>query len=72
MITVLFINNSGGGFADYVTIEPNVSVGEFFISHMGGNPADFMIRVNRQPVARDYVLKEGDRITITPTKIDGA
>ena len=25
-----------------------------------------------QPVARDYVLQEGDRITITPTKIEGA
>jgi len=35
-------------------------------------PDDFLIRVNRQPVARDYVLQEGDRVTVTPTKIEGA
>jgi len=33
---------------------------------------DFLIRVNRQPVARDRVLQEGGRVTITPTKIEGA
>jgi sulfur carrier protein ThiS len=38
----------------------------------GSKPDDFLIRVNRQPVPREYVLKEGDRVTITPTKIDGA
>ena len=34
--------------------------------------ADFLIRLNRQPVPRDYVLQENDRITCTPTKIEGA
>jgi sulfur carrier protein ThiS len=34
--------------------------------------ADYLIRVNRQPVPRDYVLQEGDRVTITPTKVEGA
>jgi molybdopterin converting factor small subunit len=38
----------------------------------GRTAADYMIRVNRQPVARDYVLQEGDRVSITPTKIEGA
>ena len=33
---------------------------------------DYLIRVNRQPVARDTVLQEGDRVTMTPTKIEGA
>jgi hypothetical protein len=32
----------------------------------------YLIRVNRQPVVRDYVLQENDRITMTPTKIEGA
>jgi hypothetical protein len=27
---------------------------------------------NRQPVARDQLLIEGDRVSITPTKIEGA
>ena len=70
---ILFIDNEGGGFADYVEVEPNTSVENFFTGRMSGRkPEDFLIRVNRQPVARDHVLQEGDRITITPLKIEGA
>ena len=70
---VLYINNSGGGFADYVEIAPNTSVNAFFEKRMSdGSAEDYLIRVNRQPVPRDYVLQEGDRISITPTKIEGA
>ena len=38
----------------------------------GAAPEDYLIRVNRQPVPEDYVLQEGDRVTATPTKIEGA
>jgi len=38
----------------------------------GRQAGDFLIRVNRQPVSADSLLQEGDRISITPTKIDGA
>ena len=70
---ILYINNDGGGFADYVHVNDNVTVEQFFKDKMpDGNSEDFLIRVNRQPVARDYVLQENDRITVTPTKIDGA
>jgi hypothetical protein len=37
-----------------------------------GRPQDYLIRVNRQPVAADQVLQEGDRVSLTPTKIEGA
>jgi sulfur carrier protein ThiS len=37
-----------------------------------GKPDDFLIRVNRQPCSRDQVLREGDRVSITPVKIEGA
>jgi sulfur carrier protein ThiS len=70
---LLYINNQGGGFADYVQIEEGKTVEQFFKDKMlGEESTDYLIRVNRQPVPRDYVLQEGDRITITPTKIDGA
>ena len=70
---IMFINNFGGGFADYVNVEPGTSVERFFGQHMGeARPEDYLIRVNRMPVARDHVLQEGDRITITPTKVEGA
>ncbi len=70
---ILYINNDGGGFADYVEVAAGTTVEKFFAQHMSGSEASgYLIRVNRQPVPRDYVLQEGDRITITPTKIEGA
>lgn len=70
---VLFINNEGGGFADYVEVLEGTSVERFFGQQLPERKAeDFLIRVNRQPVSRDQVLQEGDRITMTPVKIEGA
>ena len=70
---ILFINNSGAGFADYVEVAPGTSVKQFFDKQMHAEAAsDYLIRVNRQPVAADQVLQEGDRISITATKIAGA
>ena len=70
---VLYINHEGGGFADYVDVSPSITVEQFFTDKMPGRkPDDFLIRVNRQPAPRDYVLQENDRVTITPTKVEGA
>ena len=70
---VMFVNNDGGGFADYVEVSEGITVKEFFNQKLPDrSPEDFLIRVNRQPVAKDCRLKEGDRITMTPTKIEGA
>ena len=70
---ILYINNSGGGYADYINVSEGKTVEQFFKEQMPGRKAeDFLIRVNRQPVPRDYVLQDNDRVTITPTKIEGA
>jgi sulfur carrier protein ThiS len=70
---VLFINNDGAGFADYLDIAEGTTVDTFFQRQLpDGRPGDYFIRVNRQPVPQDYVLKEGDRVTMTPLKIEGA
>ncbi len=70
---ILFVNNDGGGFADYVETAEGTTVEEFFNDQLPDRKSeDYLIRVNRQPVARDYVLQDGDRITMTPTKIEGA
>ena len=69
---VLLINNDGGGFTDYVEISPDTSVQEFFQQRVPGRQSsDYLIRVNRLPVAADQVLQEGDRVNITPIKIEG-
>jgi len=70
---ILYINNTGGGFADYLDVNEGKTVEQFFKDKMPAEVStDYLIRVNRQPVPRDYVLQEGDRVTVTPTKIDGA
>jgi sulfur carrier protein ThiS len=70
---LLYINNDGSGFADYVTALEGTTVEQFFKEKMPGQkPTDYLIRVNRQPVASDYVLQDNDRVTITPTKVEGA
>ena len=70
---ILFINNFGGGFADHVEVEPSITIAQLFEQRMPGRkPDDYLIRVNRQSVAQDQVLQAGDRVSITPTKIEGA
>ena len=51
---ILFINNDGGGFADYVEVTPGTTVEKFVSQKVSGrDAADYLIRVNRQPVARE-------------------
>ena len=70
---VLFINNSGSGFADHVDAPAGITIEKFLTEHLPGyKPGDLMIRVNRMPVARDQVLQDGDRISASPVKLEGA
>jgi hypothetical protein len=70
---ILWINNDGAGFADHLEIPDGTTVEKFFATQLPGrNPEDYLIRVNRQPVPRDYVIQPGDRVSATPTKIEGA
>jgi hypothetical protein len=72
-LRILYLNNDGAGFADHVEIAEGTTVEAFFAARVPhGTPEDYLIRVNRQPAARDQVLQEGDRISLTPTKIEGA
>ena len=62
---ILFVNNDGGGFADYVDIPHGTTVQELFDRQMRqSKPENYLIRVNRQSASRDQVLVEGDRETI--------
>lgn len=70
---VLVINNDGAGFADYVIIDAGTTVRQLFQRQVAKSvPENYLIRVNRQPVPPDQVLQEGDRISFTPVKIEGA
>ena len=70
---ILVINNDGGGFADYVDVAEETTVQQLFERQVASpKPANYLIRVNRQPVPSDQVLHDGDRISFTPVKIEGA
>jgi hypothetical protein len=70
---ILFVNNDGGGFADYIEVPHGTTVQELFHQKIQHAKAEnYLIRVNRQPASRDQVLVEGDRVSMTPTKIEGA
>ena len=70
---ILLINNDGGGFNDRIQLEEGTTVESVVANHSNGRRAnDFMVRVNREVVPMGYVLKDGDRLTMTPTKIEGA
>jgi hypothetical protein len=70
---ILYINNDGGGFADYIEVAEKTTVGQLFHDRIPqGKAENYLIRVDRQPAAASDVLREGQRISITPTKIEGA
>ena len=70
---LMYINNDVAGFADYIEVAEATTVQALFAERVPhSNPHDFLIRVNRQPAAADQVLREGDRVSFTPVKIEGA
>jgi hypothetical protein len=70
---ILYINNNGGGFADYIEIAEGTTVKELFNERIPeGKPQNYLIRVDRQPAASGDVLREGQRVSFTPTRIEGA
>ena len=70
---VYFINATGAGFAERIDVPEGITVGQIFEQKLPGHrPEDFLVRVNRQPVAADEPLTPGCRVSITPTKIEGA
>jgi sulfur carrier protein ThiS len=69
----MYINNDGAGFADHIEAAEGTTVQALFAERVPhGRPQDYLIRVNRQPAAADQVLQEGDRVSFTPVKIEGA
>ena len=69
---ILYINNNGGGFADHIEVPEGSTVQQLFEQRISGKPENYLIRVNRLPAASSQVLLEGDRVSVTPVKIEGA
>lgn len=72
IMRITLINNDGAGFAGRVELTPGTTVGELFALRVDGPADGYRIRVNREPCTADQRLNEGDRVSITPRKIEGA
>jgi hypothetical protein len=72
-VQIYYINNAGAGFAERIEVADGTTVGQLFADRMPGRrPDDYLVRVDRQPAAADEPLAPGCRVSITPTKIEGA
>ena len=70
---ILLISNDAGGYAHNVDVPNDTSVAQMFERHVGKLKADnYLIRVNRRPATADQLLRDGDRVSFTPLKIEGA
>lgn len=69
---ILFIDATGAGFASPIDVAEGTSVGTLFLERVGGDPKSFLIRINRQSATINQLLHDGDRVSITPLKIEGA
>lgn len=70
---ILYLNNDGGGFADEVDVADGMTAEAFVVEQLRGKSVDhFLIRVNRNEVVANQVLQDGDRVSVTPTNIEGA
>ncbi len=72
-MVITYINNDGAGFADKIEIAEGTTVEKLFAERIPhGRPQNYLIRINRLPATADQVLQDGDRVSFTPTKIEGA
>jgi hypothetical protein len=70
---VQLITSEGQGRADQVEVADGTTVSAIFTAHLPGTDwSDYLVRVNRMPAATEQVLRDGDRMTITPLRIEGA
>lgn len=69
----MLVNNEGSGFAGLKEVETGTTIDQLFRSEMGSRDfSSFTVSVNHKQVSSDYVLQAGDRVSMTPSKIEGA
>ena len=70
MISVLYINNAGGGFAETHPVDEGTTFGDF-VSARITDTQNYSIRLNADAASHETVLEDGDRIVVTPLKTEG-
>lgn len=75
MIEVTLITNEGAGMPVRVPVVENTTLEKFLEVSFDGDPDEFTIRIRANGTSveahRDYVLQDGDRVSLAPIKIEG-
>ena len=75
MINVTLVTNDGAGLPVKVPVVEDTTLEKFLEISFPGNPNDFTIRVRANGISVDahteYVLQDGDRISMAPKKVEG-
>jgi len=75
MIEVTLVTNDGAGLPVRVPVVEGTTLEKFLEVSFDGNPDEFTIRVRANGTTveahRDYVLQDGDRVSLAPTKVEG-
>lgn len=76
MIEVMLVVNSGGGLPIKHQVVEGITLEKFLEVHFDGDVEDFTVRVRSNGVSvevhEDYVLHDGDRVSLAPRKVDGS
>lgn len=76
MIEVTLVTNDGAGLPCRIPVVEGTTLEKFLEVSFDGNPDEFTVRIRANGTTveahRDYVLQEGDRVSMAPTKVDGA
>ncbi len=76
MINVTLVHNGGTGLPIKTPFVEGITLEKFLEVAFDGDPDEFTIRVRANGTSveahRDYVLQDGDRVSLAPVKVDGA
>jgi putative ubiquitin-RnfH superfamily antitoxin RatB of RatAB toxin-antitoxin module len=77
MISVVLVTNDGEGVNRTLDVREGTTVGSFVEMNTDLDLDDFNIKVRSEgessrTVDRDEELEDGDRVSLTPKKVDGA
>ncbi len=75
-VRVLLLSNFDGGIQDFIEVTAGTTLQQFLANQFNRvSLDDVSVKLNRVPVTASDLAKslgEGDRVTVTPKKIEGA
>jgi len=72
-IQIVLVNPNAGGRVETINVPEDTTVEEVFSDYVGGDPSAYLVRLNGVRLSEtSRKLHPNDRVSVSPTKIDGA